>query len=84
VSVAGALGLEAVTHQLEEVSYAVAPGVLSDKESDSLVQTLWDSSAEAERRSLPTYVLGLDPNPSNVRVFNLVDLHPMFGDLWSI
>jgi hypothetical protein len=46
-----------------------------------LIQALWDSSAEAERRVLASYVPGLDPNPSNVRVFNLVDLDPVFGDL---
>jgi fumagillin biosynthesis dioxygenase len=70
-----------VTDQLEEVGYAIVPGVLSDQESDALIQTLWDSSAEAERRGLPSYVPGLDPNLSNVRVFNLIDLDPVFGDL---
>jgi fumagillin biosynthesis dioxygenase len=81
VSAAGAPSLRVVTDQLEEVGYAIFPGVPSDQESDALIQTLWDSSAEAERRSLPSYVPSLDPNPSNVRVFNLVDLDPVFGDL---
>ena len=81
MSATGAPSLRVLTDQLEEVGYAIVPGVLSDQESDTLVQTLWDSSAEAERRGLPSYVPGLDPNPSNVRVFNLVDLDPVFGDL---
>jgi fumagillin biosynthesis dioxygenase len=81
VSAIGAPSLRVVTDQLEELGYAIFPGVLSDQESDALIQTLWDSSAEAERRSLPSYVPSLDPNPSNVRVFNLVDLDPVFGDL---
>jgi hypothetical protein len=76
-----ALDLEAVTIQLETVGHAVIPGVLSEEESDKLVQILWDSSAESERRGLPSHVPGLDPNPSNVRVFNLVDLDPAFGEL---
>ena len=75
------IDLKAVVGQLEEIGCAVIPGVLSDEESDKLVQTLWESSAEAERRGLPSYVPGLDPNPSNVRVFNLVDLDPAFGEL---
>ena len=70
------IDLAAVVGQLEEVGCAVIPGVLSDEESDKLVQTLWESSAEAERRGLPSYVPGLDPNPSNVRVSNLVDPTP--------
>ena len=28
-----------------------------------------------------THIEQLDPNPSNVRVFDLVDLDPLFGDL---
>ncbi len=81
MSATGAPSLRVLTDQLEEVGYAIVPGVLSDQESDALVQTLWNSSAEAERRGLPSYVPSLDPNPSNVRVFNLVDLDPVFGDL---
>ena len=78
-----AIDLEGVTSQLENVGCAVIPGVLSDEESGRLVQTLWDSSAEAERRGLPSHVPGLDPNASNVRVFNLVDLDPAFEALLS-
>jgi hypothetical protein len=81
MSKTSSIDLEVVLGQLEEDGCAVIPGVLSDEESDRLVQILWDSSAEAERRGLPSYVAGLDPNPSNVRVFNLVDLNPAFGEL---
>ena len=39
------------------------------------------AAAETERRGISTYIEGLDPNSSNVRVFNLLDLDPIFIDL---
>ncbi|MET0326573.1 MAG: phytanoyl-CoA dioxygenase family protein, partial [Ilumatobacteraceae bacterium] len=39
------------------------------------------ASRESERRGVPAHIAGLDPNASNVRVFNLIDLDPLFGAL---
>jgi ectoine hydroxylase-related dioxygenase (phytanoyl-CoA dioxygenase family) len=42
---------------------------------------LWAASAASERRGIPRHIVGLDPNASNVRVFNLVDLDAVFAGL---
>ncbi len=46
-----------------------------------MTERLWAASEESQRRGLPAHVEGLDPNAANVRVFDLVDLDPLFGDL---
>ena len=66
---------------LERDGHAVVPDVLSVAEVDEAVARLWEASAQSERRGIPTHIEQLDPNPSNVRVFNLIDLDPLFGDL---
>src|SRR5690606_1582970 len=39
------------------------------------------AAAESERRGAPTYIDTLDPSDRNVRVFNLLDLDPVFIEL---
>lgn len=73
--------LESAVAQLERDGHAVIPGVLSPAEVDHAVDRLWAASAESQRRGIPTHIAQLDPNDSNVRVFDLVDLDPLFGDL---
>jgi ectoine hydroxylase-related dioxygenase (phytanoyl-CoA dioxygenase family) len=75
------LDADAVVAGLERDGQAVVPDVLSGAEVDEVVARLWGASAESERRGIPTHIEQLDPNPSNVRVFNLIDLDPVFGDL---
>ena len=36
-------------------------------------------TTNAERRGVAAHIPNLDPNPSNVRVFNLIDLDPLFA-----
>lgn len=60
---------------------AVVPGVLSADEAAEALAALWGASAESQRRGVPPHIVGLDPNASNVRVFNLIDLDPLFGRL---
>ena len=60
---------------------AILPGVLDRDEAGHALDRLWAASAESSRRGVPTHIRALDPNASNVRVFNLVDLDPLFGDL---
>ncbi|MFV0258646.1 MAG: phytanoyl-CoA dioxygenase family protein [Acidimicrobiales bacterium] len=60
---------------------AVIPDVLSRTEVDDVVTRLWAASEESERRGMPTRIEQLDPNDRNVRVFNLLDLDPVFVDL---
>jgi hypothetical protein len=73
--------LEAVTSSLDRDGYAIIPDVLPSAETDHVVDRLWAASGESQRRGNPAHVEGLDPNAANVRVFDLVDLNPLFGEL---
>lgn len=73
--------LDGIQSSLDRDGFAVVPGVLSAAETDRAVDRLWAASGESERRGNPTHIEGLDPNAANIRVFDLVDLDPLFGDL---
>lgn len=60
---------------------AVVPGVLSADDAAFALERLWAAADESERRGVPTRAEGLDPNASNVRVWNLLDLDRVFRDL---
>ena len=66
---------------LERDGVAVVPGVLTPAEAADGLERLWAASRESERRGVAAHIVGLDPNASNVRVFNLIDLDPLFGEL---
>jgi hypothetical protein len=67
--------------RLREDGWCVVPGVLSAEATARALERLWAAAAESERRGLATYMPALDPNASNVRVFNLIDIDPLFRDL---
>jgi fumagillin biosynthesis dioxygenase len=67
--------------RLAEDGVAIVPGVLNTDETASALDRLWTASGESERRGIPSHIANLDPNASNVRVFNLIDLDPLFGAL---
>jgi len=60
---------------------AIVPGVLDPAGAAAALERLWAASAESQRRGIPAHIVGLDPNPANVRVFDLIELDPLFGDL---
>lgn len=60
---------------------AIVPGVLTAAEAALAMDALWGASAESQRRGVPAHIANLDPNASNVRVFNLIDLDPLFAQL---
>lgn len=66
---------------LREDGFAVIPDVLSPTQVEDVLARLWQAAKESERRGVPTHIKGLDPNKSNVRVFNLIDLDPIFMTL---
>ncbi len=66
---------------LATTGVAIVPGVLSKEQADVALDRLWNASNESERRGVPAHIAALDPNASNVRVFNLIDLDPLFGEL---
>ena len=68
---------------LEEQGYCVIEGVLDPSRTIDIRKRLVEAAIESDRRGMPTYVEGLDPNPNNVRVFNLLDLDPVFVELIS-
>jgi ectoine hydroxylase-related dioxygenase (phytanoyl-CoA dioxygenase family) len=67
--------------RLADDGYCIVPDVLSPDETADIRERLWRAAAESERRGAPTRNVGLDPNEHNVRVFNLLDLDPVFRDL---
>lgn len=73
--------LDAVAADLERDGHAVVPDVLTPDEVMHAVERLWAASAASEARGIPTHIPQLDPNASNVRVFDLVDLDPLFVSL---
>src|SRR3712207_2914716 len=69
------------TREVAQHGYAVIPGVLQPAEAARVLERLWAAAEESERRGVSTYAEGLDPNASNVRVWNLIDLDPVFAAL---
>jgi ectoine hydroxylase-related dioxygenase (phytanoyl-CoA dioxygenase family) len=67
--------------RLANDGHCVVPGVLSPEETADVRDRLWRAAAESERRGAATRNVGLDPNEHNVRVFNLLDLDPVFRNL---
>jgi hypothetical protein len=67
--------------RLREDGWCVVPDVLSQEEITEALERLWKAAGESRRRGVDTYMPALDPNASNVRVFNLLDIDPLFRDL---
>jgi ectoine hydroxylase-related dioxygenase (phytanoyl-CoA dioxygenase family) len=72
---------DAIQDALREHGVAVVPGVLDATQAADALDRLWAASGESERRGIPAHIPGLDPNAANVRVFDLIDLDPLFGEL---
>jgi ectoine hydroxylase-related dioxygenase (phytanoyl-CoA dioxygenase family) len=68
-------------NHLIEHGWCVIPGVLSRGEAEDARARLWQAAEESRRRGGETFISRLDPNDRNVRVFNLLDLDPVFVDL---
>jgi len=76
-----AADLAAAKAQLAAEGWCVAPGVLGSAEAAQALERLWAAAGESERRGMPTFLPVLDPNASNVRVFYLMELDPIFREL---
>lgn len=66
---------------LQENGFCILPDVLDAPALGHARESLTLAAAESRRRSMPTYISDLDPNDANVRVFNLLDLDPLFAKL---
>jgi hypothetical protein len=60
---------------------AVVTDVLTPSETADALARLWAAADESERRGVSTRAEALDPNAANVRVWNLLDLDPVFREL---
>lgn len=67
--------------QLIADGWCVVPDVLPAVEADHVLERLWAAAEEYRRRGRDTHIQGLDPNPANVRVFELLDIDEVFRDL---
>lgn len=66
---------------LEAHGFCVVEDVLTAVEVSGIREKLLTAATESNRRGVPTYIPSLDPNDANVRVFNLLDLDPIFLEL---
>lgn len=72
---------EAAKAALREDGWCVLPGVLDADRAGEVLKRLWAAAAEFERRGASTFMPVLDPNAANVRVFQLLELDPVFREL---
>ena len=66
---------------LADEGWCRLPSVLDAARTAEALGRLWAAAAESERRGAPTFLPLLDPNASNVRVFYLLELDPLFREL---
>lgn len=67
--------------QLRSDGWCVVEDVLSDAEVEYTRNALLDAAKSFEAAGGSTYMPELDPNESNIRVFNLIELHEQFRQL---
>lgn len=72
---------DGVLEHFEAEGWAVLPDVLSADEVDRARQALLSAADASEARGIPTRMDYLDPGGSNVRVYDLVEYHPVFAEL---
>ena len=71
---------EAVRQLLAD-GWCVVPDVLTPDESADALARLWAAAEAWQARGNDSHMPVLDPNAANVRVFDLLDLDPLFRDL---
>jgi len=67
--------------QLRAEGWCVVPEALQPAEAGFVLERLWAAADEYRRRGRDTHIQGLDPTAANVRVFELLELDPVFRDL---
>ena len=72
------VALAVAKERLKEDGWCALPDVLDADATRETLARLWTAASESERRGVSTYIPRLDPNESNVRVFNLLELDPLF------
>jgi len=70
-----------ITQSLSEQGFCVVADVLDATAVRDVRRRLVAAAEESRRRGIDTFMPTLDPNDRNVRVFNLLDLDPVFVEL---
>lgn len=81
MTIVGPDALATVPERLARDGVAVVPGVLTAREAATALEALWAALPESVARGVPAHIEGLDPNDSNVRVFDLIAIDPLFAEL---
>jgi ectoine hydroxylase-related dioxygenase (phytanoyl-CoA dioxygenase family) len=77
----GGDNLAAAADQLRDQGFAVLPDVIDRDVAAQVLQRLWRAADENRKAGHDTYMPVLDPNPSNVRVFYLLERDAVFREL---
>ena len=72
---------DAVKQHLHEQGWVRLPGILGKDKASEVLDRLWKAKEQGESRGDKTHLPHLDPNPSNVRVFYLLELDEIFREL---
>ena len=67
--------------ELVKNGFCILPGVLNQGRLNDTRTALQRAIKKTIDRGIATHIPGLDPNEYNIRVFNLLDLDPLFVDL---
>jgi len=67
--------------EVVDKGFCIIPGVLDAARCADVRARLVAASLESQRRGVPGWIDTLDPNDRNLRVFNLLDLDPVFIEL---
>jgi ectoine hydroxylase-related dioxygenase (phytanoyl-CoA dioxygenase family) len=78
---ANSVALSTHLDDLDANGFCVVENVLTAAEVSDTRQKLLAAADESNRRGVPTHIPSLDPNDANIRVFNLLDLDPVFLEL---
>ncbi|KAL4791883.1 hypothetical protein BDV19DRAFT_400991 [Aspergillus venezuelensis] len=73
--------LSAAKSSLDQTGYAIIPNILSSSETEHVYQHLWAAAKSHESRGGHLHLPALDPNASNIRIFYLMELDPLFREL---
>ena len=71
----------AAKQHLKEEGWCIIPDVLTQEETAHALSRLWEAKTASEKQGDPTRLEFLDPNPSNIRVFYLMQLDKIFIEL---
>ncbi|KAL4951085.1 hypothetical protein BDW69DRAFT_201661 [Aspergillus filifer] len=73
--------LSAAKSSLNHTGYAIIPDILCSSETEHVCQHLWAAATTHQSRGGQLHLPTLDPNASNIRIFYLMELDPLFREL---